>query len=71
MEWRSRSPDKFTGNLMEHMQKVRNIENMDEFLNPSSNNVHSPLLLKNIRQAIERVMQGVSNDEKIVVVADP
>ena len=71
MEWRNKSPDKFEGGLRDYIGKVRGIDNIDEFLNPPSSVVHSPLLLKNIRQAVERVVKGISNDEKIVVVADP
>lgn len=71
IKWKSKSNLKFDGNLKEYIGKVRGIENVDEFLNPSSDNVNSPLLLKNIKEATERVIHGIREGESILVFADP
>lgn len=71
VEWRSRSDIEFNGNFKEYISKVRGINDINEYLNPSSSVVNSPLLLKNIRAATERVIIGVKNNENILVFADP
>ena len=71
MKWINRSNKKFNGDLKEHIANTRNIDNMSSFLDPPSSVVHSPLLLKNIRRAAERVISAIKNNERIVVFADP
>lgn len=71
LKWRSRSPEQFNGNLKEHIAKSRGISDVERFLDPPPSVVHSPLLLKNIEKAMDRVMRGIENNEKIAVFADP
>ncbi len=71
IEWKSKSSVPYDGNLKSYLSRVRNIDDVNLFLNPSSKSTHSPLLLKNIREAIHRIELAIKNNEKIVVVADP
>lgn len=40
------------------------------FLNPSSDHLHDPLLLKGLREAMSRVLSAIENGEKILVWGD-
>lgn len=71
IKWKARSSEKFTGDLKKFISKVRKIDDINKFLNPPVSVVHNPLLLKNIKEAIKRVMTAIDNKEKIVVFADP
>lgn len=71
MNWKARDGTKFDGNLKKYFSEIRGIDDIEEYLNPSHKHLHSPLLLKNIKVAAERVMQGISDDETITVFADP
>ncbi|MEN9949787.1 MAG: single-stranded-DNA-specific exonuclease RecJ, partial [Bacteroidota bacterium] len=37
------------------------------FFRPSWNDLHDPLLMKDMQQAVERIMQAVSTGEKILI----
>ncbi|MBM7598281.1 hypothetical protein JOC34_000638 [Virgibacillus halotolerans] len=71
MDWKIRGQTKSKANFTSYIGEVRGIDNINEHLNPSVSNVNNPLLLKNLRQAVERVMHSISNGDKIYVVADP
>lgn len=45
-------------------------ENAVEFLNPSLDHLHEPLLLKGIREAVGRIQKAVDNKEKIMIWGD-
>ncbi|WP_405101727.1 DHH family phosphoesterase [Oceanobacillus sp. FSL H7-0719] len=70
IKWISKSSEKYEGDVKDYISKVRNINDMDEYLNPSSKNVLSPFKIRNIQIAVERIIKAVSNKEKIVVVPD-
>lgn len=53
------------------MAKVRGIKDLELFLNPKPDVVHNPMLLKNIKQATERVMHAVDKSELITLTTDP
>ena len=71
IKWKLRKNVEFDGDFKKYISKVRDIQNIDEYLNPSVKNVHNPLLLKDIKRAVKRTMQGIDKNEKIVVFADP
>lgn len=71
IKWKPKKNVKFDGNFKKYISKVRDIQNIDEYLNPSVKNVHNPLLLKDIKMAVERTIQGIDKNEKIIVFADP
>ncbi|OZB98137.1 DHH family phosphoesterase [Paenibacillus sp. XY044] len=52
------------------LAKINGIENIDQFLNPLSNVVHSPYLLKNVDALSERIIRAIKNGEKIVIFGD-
>ncbi|MWV44834.1 hypothetical protein GRF59_14530 [Paenibacillus sp. HJL G12] len=52
------------------LAKINGIENIDAFLNPLSNVVHSPYLLKNIDQLVEKIIRAIKNGEKIIIFVD-
>ncbi len=41
-----------------------------EFLNPSPEHLHEPLLLKGMREAVERIKKAVENREKVMIWGD-
>src|SRR5688572_24368788 len=45
-------------------------ESATEFLNPSYDHLHDPLLLKGMRKAADRVLEALDNGEKILVWGD-
>lgn len=57
--------------LYAKLSKINGIVNMDQFLNPLSNVVHSPYLLKNVDKLVERIIRAINNNEKISIFSDP
>lgn len=45
-------------------------ESAQKFLNPSYDQLHDPLLLKGMRDAVDRVMRAVNSGEKILIWGD-
>lgn len=45
-------------------------ESARKFLNPSYEDLHEPLLLKDMQKAVERILQAVENREKILIWGD-
>lgn len=45
-------------------------EKADKFLKPSYDDLHEPLLLKDMKKAVERVLKAVENGEKILIWGD-
>lgn len=52
------------------LAKINGIKDIDAFLNPLSNVVHSPYLLKNIDLVAERIIKAIKNNEKIFIYGD-
>ncbi|UGO50967.1 single-stranded-DNA-specific exonuclease [Bacillus phage vB_BanS_Nate] len=51
--------------------KMREIKNIDEFLNPSSDVLHDPYIMKNIDIASNRIIRAIHGGENICVSFDP
>ena len=45
-------------------------EKAHKFLNPSINDLHEPNLLKGMKESVERILQAIERDEKILVWGD-
>ncbi len=45
-------------------------ESAEKFLNPSIEHLHEPYLLKDMEKAVQRILQAVENEEKILVWGD-
>jgi single-stranded-DNA-specific exonuclease len=57
-------------NIIERLQKIRNIKNINEFLEPPMSLEHSPYLLENIDEAVQRIIRAIHNGENITIMSD-
>ena len=51
-------------------REIDTTEKVNEFFNPSLNNLHNPFLMKDMDKAVERIEQALSNNEKIMIYGD-
>lgn len=58
--------------LLERLLEYRGVgkEESQDFLSPSYGKLHDPLLLTDMEKARDRVIEGIKNDEKIMVFSD-
>ncbi|NBI31004.1 single-stranded-DNA-specific exonuclease RecJ [Chengkuizengella marina] len=73
MEWIKRKPVKRiknTDSVLEKLAKIRGIEDLDKFLNPSKNSLHNPYKLKNIEEVTNKIIKAVYQGKRICVSAD-
>jgi len=70
IEWKARNDTPFKGKVKDYIAETRNIPDMDLFLNPTSEVVHDPLKMKNMKEATDRVIRAIENNEKIGIYAD-
>lgn len=56
--------------LIEKVAKIRGISNIDDWLNPPKKYVHSPYLLDNIEEAVNRIIKAIHKGEKIQIFGD-
>jgi single-stranded-DNA-specific exonuclease len=45
-------------------------EKANKFLNPNYDDLHDPYLLKGLKEAVERILKAIENDEKILIWGD-
>lgn len=57
--------------IEDKIAKLRGIENVEEFLNPSSNVLHDPYLMKNIEKVSNRIIRAINKGDNICVSFDP
>lgn len=56
--------------IIEKLAKIRGITDIEEYLNPSADCLHSPYLLTNIEPACERIVKAINDNEKICISLD-
>ena len=57
--------------LIDRLLKIRSIENKEVFLNPTwQNSWHNPFKLEDIDKAINRIIEAIKNNERIIVFWD-
>jgi single-stranded-DNA-specific exonuclease len=74
MEWIQRrakiQPNEYDS-IVEKIAKIRGVEDLDRFLNPSHKELHDPYLMKNIEKAGVSIAEAIKCGKKIVVSYDP
>ncbi len=70
IEWKPKSIDNFNGNVKDHISKVRGIPNINTYLSPTPDHVFDPYLLSNMKEASDRVIEAIKNQELICIYAD-
>jgi single-stranded-DNA-specific exonuclease len=73
MKWEKRKAilkPRGSDGIIQQLARIRGIKDIQEFLNPTEKHLHNPLLLKNIREACDRILDAVMKGQKIVVSAD-
>ncbi len=70
IEWKARNDTPFSGKVKDYIAETRYIPDMDLFLNPTSKVVHDPYLLSNMKEASDRVIEAIKNQELICIYAD-
>ncbi len=56
--------------INEQLASIRGIDDLNKYLYPSEEDLHSPYLLDNIEIACKRIIQAIANNEKICVSYD-
>jgi len=57
--------------LLAQLLKNREIENIEEFLDPSfDDGFHDPFLMRDMDKAVERILKAIDNNEKILIYSD-
>ena len=46
------------------------VENAEVFLNPNRHNFHDPYLMPDMNKAVDRLLQAIKNNEKIIIYGD-
>lgn len=57
--------------VIEQIAKMRGIDDPQQFLNPTKEELFDPYLMKNIDTAASRIAHAIENDERVVVSFDP
>lgn len=73
MQWERRKPilkPREKDTIIEKLARIRGIQNIQEFLNPTEKYLNSPLLLDNIKEACERIIEAIMKGQKIAVSVD-
>ncbi|RXZ77947.1 hypothetical protein EBB07_28215 [Paenibacillaceae bacterium] len=73
MAWKEKIPiTKYNkgDELKEKLGKIRGIKDLEKHLNPTTKELHSPYLLRNIEKVKERIMKAIFNNENISLHAD-
>lgn len=55
---------------LERIAKIRGVEELDRFLNPTEDELHDPYLMKNIEEASNRIIMAIHKKERIVLSYD-
>ncbi|MDQ6984777.1 MAG: single-stranded-DNA-specific exonuclease RecJ [Candidatus Dojkabacteria bacterium] len=63
-------PEESSDNFFSFLLSKRNINDIDGFLNPTLDQIHSPTLLLNIDKAIDTILGAVRDKKKILIHGD-
>jgi len=73
LKWKQREPvrepDVFS-DLLQQVADIRGIDDLQEFLEPSSLSLLSPYLLDNMEKAVARIVESIDKHQKITVFMD-
>lgn len=56
---------------IEMIGKIRGIEDVDYFLNPTEKALHDPYLMKNIEEASNRLIYALTQNQRVIFSCDP
>lgn len=72
MIWKVKKEMDFSqdSSITNRLSRVREIENINHFLEPPQNLEYSPYLLENIDIAVQRIVKGIANNERIRIMSD-
>lgn len=73
MKWIQRTPKvmpRETDSIIERIAKIRGIEDINRFLNPTKDELFDPYLIKNIVEASEKILQYVKEGKRITISMD-
>lgn len=72
MIWKVKKEMDFSNDLSitEKLSKVREIENVNHFLEPPQSLEHNPYLLDSIDLAVQRIVKAIANNERIRIMSD-
>lgn len=56
--------------IVNKLAQIRGVKDLDEWMNPSSKFVHSPYLLENIDEAVQKIIKAIHTQLNIVIIAD-
>ena len=51
-------------------RKINSLEKAKRFFRPSKQNIHNPMVMKNMPEAIERIKKAIDKKEKILIYGD-
>lgn len=63
-------PDKRNSDLISDLLKLRNIEDREQFLNPSLDQIHDAALLSDSKTAAKQIKEAIEHDQQIVIHGD-
>ena len=49
---------------------IKSFEDAKTFFRPSLDHLHDPFLMKDMGKAVKRILEAISNDEKILIYGD-
>jgi len=75
MAWKKRSPQIAyleSDHVITKLAKIRGIKSteLDRYMNPTSKELHSPFLMKNIEIASERIVEAIRKNQRIAISND-
>lgn len=57
--------------IIDKLAKIRGIKDINRFLSPTIDEMFNPYLIKNIREASDRIIKAIKENQRIVVSYDP
>lgn len=72
MIWKEKNMKNFSkeNSILEKLQQIRNIKNINEFLEPPVRFENNPYDLENIDSAVEQIMKAIHSNQNIKIMSD-